>query len=113
MSLGSVWGQAGDWAFMLVRVFSIMLAFALAGCGRMDRGPFSSPKPSGSLRLPASVNVDDGRAGGMALQVASLVEGSGGVNAGFGSRGYSMGGNGSPRHDGIDILAPNGAAIRA
>lgn len=72
----------------------------------------SAKPPSTSLRLPVSVSVDDGRSGTMPIQMAALVDG-GGLNATFGSRGYSMGGNGIPRHDGIDILAPQGAAIHA
>jgi murein DD-endopeptidase MepM/ murein hydrolase activator NlpD len=59
-----------------------------------------------------SVNIDDGRNGTLPLQLASVVDG-GGFNAGFGSRGYSMGGGAGPRHDGIDILASYGAAIHA
>ena len=78
----------------------------------MPGNPFTSKPTSGYLRLPSSVTVDDGRNGALPIQVAALVDG-GGLNAGFGSRGYSMGGNGSPRHDGVDILAANGAAIRA
>ncbi|MCD6075733.1 MAG: putative metallopeptidase [Rhodospirillales bacterium] len=89
-----------------------VLAASLAGCGMMRGGAFTSKSSATHLRLPSSVTVDDGRNGAMPLQVGSLVDG-GGLNAGFGSRGYSMGGNGSPRHDGIDILAANGAAVRA
>jgi murein DD-endopeptidase MepM/ murein hydrolase activator NlpD len=95
-----------------LRVFVAVQVFSLAGCGMMQGGLFSSKSPSTYLRLPSSVTVDDGRGGAMPLQVAALVNG-GGLNGGFGSRGYSMGGNGSRRHDGIDILAPNGAAVRA
>ncbi len=97
-----------------MRLMIVAQVLMLGGCGMMPSNPFTSgkPAPTTHLRLPPSVTVDDGRNGQMPLQVALLVDG-GGLNAGFGSRGYSMGGNGSPRHDGIDILAANGAAIRA
>jgi murein DD-endopeptidase MepM/ murein hydrolase activator NlpD len=98
---------------MFARVLSIMLVLALAGCGTVERGPSSSGHaPSGGLRLPASIVVDDGHNGSMPLQMASLVAG-GGLNGAFGSRGYSMGGRSGPRHDGIDIRAPKGTAIHA
>lgn len=96
----------------LLVLISVQLPI-LGGCGMMQGGLFSSKPASTHLRLPSAVTVEDGRNGAMAIHVASLVDGGGGLNAGFGSRGYSMGGNGNPRHDGIDILAPNGAAIRA
>lgn len=109
---------------MLSRFFCLLLIFALSGCGMLERGPFG-PKgapapvavptpmpPQGPLRLPQVVMVDDGRNGSLQMHLAALVDG-GGINAGFGSRGYSMGGNGNPRHDGIDILGANGAAVRA
>lgn len=103
----------GTFPRWLLRALVVVQLFALAGCGMMPSNPFTFAKPAQThLRLPASVTVDDGRNGALPLQVASLVDG-GGLNAGFGSRGYSMGGNGNPRHDGIDILAQNGAAIRA
>lgn len=97
-----------------IRLAILAQVLVLGGCGMMPSNPFTfgKPAPTTHLRLPSSVTVDDGRHGQMPLQVASLVDG-GGLNAGFGSRGYSMGGNGSPRHDGIDILAANGAAVRA
>jgi murein DD-endopeptidase MepM/ murein hydrolase activator NlpD len=98
---------------MHVRLIALMLIFLLSGCGMMERGPFSSSTPaSKGLRLPNTVAVDDGRNGAMSLQIGSLVAG-GGLNGTFGSRGFSMGGNGNPRHDGIDILASNGAPIHA
>jgi murein DD-endopeptidase MepM/ murein hydrolase activator NlpD len=104
----------GSLGAMFVRLLIVTLAFALAGCGMVERTfSFGGAKPPpANLRLPVSVSVDDGRNGTMPMQMAALVDG-GGLNATFGSRGYSMGGNGSPRHDGIDILAPQGAAIHA
>jgi murein DD-endopeptidase MepM/ murein hydrolase activator NlpD len=95
-----------------VRAAVLAQVLVLAGCGIMPNNLFGSKPASNYLRLPSSVSVDDGRNGAMHIQVAALVDG-GGLNAGFGSRGYSMGGNGNPRHDGIDILGANGAAVRA
>lgn len=95
-------------------------ASALAGCSIVKMpmpGPSSAPAPAPApapygLKIPNAVTVDDGAGGNLRLQLASVVTGSG-VGSGFGSRGYSMGGSGGPKHEGIDIIAPRGAPIRA
>lgn len=75
--------------------------------------PQPSPPITKGVPLPASVVVDDGRGGSMQLHMASVVLGGGSSAAGFGSRGYSMGGSGSPKHDGIDIPAASGTPVRS
>jgi murein DD-endopeptidase MepM/ murein hydrolase activator NlpD len=92
----------------------VLLLPALAGCGMMGLGTQpSAPNASRGLRLPASVVVDNGQGGAMQLEMASLVVGGGPMAAGFGSRGFSMGGSGAPKHDGVDIVAASGTPVRA
>ena len=96
----------------------VLSASTLAGCSIVKMpipGPSSAPAPAPApygLKVPNAVIVDDGAGGNLRLQLASVVTGSG-VGSGFGSRGYSMGGSGGPKHEGIDIIAPRGAPIRA
>jgi murein DD-endopeptidase MepM/ murein hydrolase activator NlpD len=95
----------------------------LAGCGIADRmlpthqTPMARPSPlppiTKGVALPASVAIEDTQGGLLQLQVAGVVLGGGVTAAGFGSRGFSMGGSGHPKHDGIDIPAASGTPVRA
>ncbi len=87
----------------------------LAGCSAVKLpvpGAPAAPAAPHGLKVPNAVMVDDGAGGTLRLQLASVVT-STGLGSGFGSRGYSMGGSGGPKHEGIDIIAPFGAPIRA
>lgn len=105
---------------MLRRIHIILLLVlwgsALGGCSAVKlpvpgAAPTPTPAPYG-LKVPHAVTVDDGVGGTLRLQLASVVTNTG-LGSGFGSRGYSMGGSGGPKHEGIDIIAPYGAPIRA
>lgn len=74
----------------------------LGGCAIQAPAP---REPSSSL--PEAVSV-----GPAVLAVASLVQG-GRLSSGYGWRGWSLGGGGSARHEGIDITAPKGTPIHA
>ncbi|MPY71428.1 MAG: peptidoglycan DD-metalloendopeptidase family protein [Alphaproteobacteria bacterium] len=91
----------------------LLLAVVLPSLSAFGPGcAVSEPRlPAEARQLPHAVLLRDGKGRKRHLHIAPVVDG-GKLASGFGLRRHPMGGGGV-RHEGIDISAPEGAAVRA
>jgi murein DD-endopeptidase MepM/ murein hydrolase activator NlpD len=85
----------------------MLASLLLGGCGAIPQ-----TAKSHGVKLPTALAVDDSSGRTLHLHLRSVVE-NGSLSSGYGSRRNVMGGGGTERHQGLDIAAPRGSAVRA